>query len=95
MSMLDEAPACAAAGREELLPNLGLSSAINRLYAVLRAWRSRKVVMDMRDFDDAQLADIGLKRSDIRTALDLPLTVDPSHHLISARQNPLRGVRRA
>ena len=58
-----------------------------------RAWRSRRAVMNMREFDDAQLADIGLKRGDIQAALDLPLAMDPSYHLIQARQNPLRGIR--
>lgn len=94
MSMLNEAPACAAAGREGLMSNFGPLAVINRLSAMYRAWRSRKAIMDMRDFDDAQLADIGLKRSDINMALDLPLSVDPSHHLIGARLNPLRGVKR-
>jgi hypothetical protein len=61
---------------------------------MVSAWRSRRVVMDMREFDDAQLADIGLQRRDVNTALELPFTVDPSHYLISARQNPLRGTRR-
>lgn len=94
MSTLDEAPVCAAAGREALLPNFGLSTLIGRMTAMVSAWRSRRVVMDMRDFDDAQLADIGLERRDVNAALELPFTVDPSHHLISARQNPLRGTRR-
>jgi uncharacterized protein YjiS (DUF1127 family) len=94
MSMLDEAPVCAATGREGLLSNFGLSTLTNRLTAMISAWRSRRVVMDMREFDDAQLADIGLQRHDVNTALELPFTVDPSHHLISARQNPLRGTRR-
>lgn len=61
---------------------------------MLKAWRGRKLVMNMRDFDDAQLADIGLTRSDVETALDLPLSADPSHHLVRARQDPLRGLKR-
>jgi uncharacterized protein YjiS (DUF1127 family) len=91
--MLDQAPVCAAAGREELLSKFGLSTLINRLAGIIRARRSRKAVMSMREFDDAQLADMGLRRSDVDTALDLPFSVDPSLHLISARQNSMRGVR--
>ena len=46
----------------------------------------------MRDFDDAQLADIGLSRYDVETALRNP-GLDPTVHLIHVRKNPLRGVR--
>jgi hypothetical protein len=48
----------------------------------------------MRDFDDAQLADIGLKRSDVENALQLPFTTDPSMYLLRARQNPLSHPKR-
>ena len=93
MSMLDHAPARAAAGKGEVLSNFGLSI-LRRLTNTASAWRSRKLVMDMRDFDDAQLADIGLKRSDVENALLLPLSADPSHYLVRARQNPLCGLKR-
>lgn len=94
MSMLNEAPACAAAGKEQLLSKSGLPNLMNGLSAALRAWRSRRAVMSLRDFDNTQLADIGLQRRDVQAALDLPLSADPSHHLISARQNQLRGTKR-
>ncbi len=93
MSMLDQAPASAAAGRGELLSNFGLSL-LRGLANIASAWRGRKLVMDMRDFDDSQLADIGLKRSDVENALMLPLSADPSHYLVRARQNPLCGLKR-
>jgi uncharacterized protein YjiS (DUF1127 family) len=94
MSMLDEAPVCAAAGREQLLPKFGLATLINGFSAMVRTWSNRRSVRDLRELDDAQLADIGLRRNDVHAALDLPFSVDPSHYLISARQNPLRGTRR-
>lgn len=94
MATLDQAPVCAAAGREQLLANFSRPTLVNRMVAVIRAWSGRRAVMHLRDFDDAQLADIGLQRSDIQTALGLPLSADPSHHLIGARQNPLRGTKR-
>jgi len=93
MSMLDQAPASAAAGRGEILSNLG-QSLLRGLVNFTNAWRGRKLVINMRDFDDAQLADIGLKRSDVETALQLPLSADPSHYLVRARQNPLCGLKR-
>jgi uncharacterized protein YjiS (DUF1127 family) len=92
MSMLDQAPASAAAGKGELLPNVG--SMLWRLVTrTLKIRRSRRLVMEMRDFNDAQLADIGLTRRDLDNALTLPSGEDPSHFLVRARQNPLRGTR--
>jgi uncharacterized protein YjiS (DUF1127 family) len=91
--MLDQAPASAAAGRGELLSNVGRS--LRRgLSRFMTARQSRKLVMDMRDFDDAQLADIGLKRSDVECALQLPYSADPSLYLVRARDNPLRHAKR-
>jgi uncharacterized protein YjiS (DUF1127 family) len=91
--MLDQAPASAAAGRGELLSNAGLSlwRSVRR---VMTARHGRKLVTDMRDFDDAQLADIGLKRSDVESALRLPYSADPSLYLVRARDNPLRNLKR-
>lgn len=85
MSMLDQAPASAAAGIGELLSNTShsLLRAATRLPG---AWRGRKLVKQMRNLDDAQLYDIGLKRSDVEGALQLPFSADPSLYLAHARQ---------
>ena len=45
---------------------VGLWRAIVSLFA---AYRNRRQVMRLEDFSDAQLADIGLTRSDVRYAL--------------------------
>ncbi|MBL0370415.1 DUF1127 domain-containing protein [Rhizobium sp. KVB221] len=94
MSTLEHAPVCATAGREERVFDFGLSAALRTLLSLARAVRGRRAVLNMREFDDAQLADIGLKRSDVEVALLSPLTSDPSRSLVSARQNPLRGIKR-
>jgi uncharacterized protein YjiS (DUF1127 family) len=91
--MLEHVPASAAAGRGELLSNFGLSL-LRRLTRFSAVWRSRKLVVNMRDFDDAQLADIGLKRGDVENALQMPISADPSLYLIRARRNPLGGLKR-
>jgi hypothetical protein len=59
-----------------------------------RALVGRTLVMDMCDFDDAQLADIGLIRSDLNHALSVPLSSDPTLHLVRSRRDPLRGLKR-
>jgi uncharacterized protein YjiS (DUF1127 family) len=84
MSMLEQAPASAAAGIGELLSNT--SHSLLRTAARLPgAWRGRRLVKRMRNLDDAQLFDIGLKRSDIDGALQLPFSADPSLYLAQAR----------
>jgi uncharacterized protein YjiS (DUF1127 family) len=93
MSMLEHAPASAAAGRGGLLPSVFRQVATG-LVKIWKARRGRQLVKDMRDFDDAQLADIGLTRGDVEKALSVPFPEDPSFYLVRARQNPLCGVRR-
>jgi uncharacterized protein YjiS (DUF1127 family) len=74
------------------LSNVGLGL-MRMLASGLTAWRGRKLVMDMRDFNDAQLADIGLRRGDVENALQMPLSADPSMYLVRARQDPLDGMK--
>lgn len=92
MSICEDAPASAAAGRGSYLSKFGATALVNGLIAGISTWRNRRLVASMRDFDDAQLADIGLSRHDVESALRAT-HLDPSLHLIQARQNPLRGVR--
>jgi uncharacterized protein YjiS (DUF1127 family) len=94
MSMSREAPASAFAGRGFSVPKIGARSLFVTMLAVVKRWRNRRMVVNMLDFDDAQLADIGLSRRDVETALRMPVNLDPTLHLIQARQNPLRGFRR-
>ena len=46
-----------------------------------RAWRNRKRIASLSDFDDHILADMGLTRGDVRQALDLPFAHDPALEL--------------
>lgn len=92
MSICEEAPASALAGRGSYLSKFGATALIERTASLFTSWRNRRLVVSMRDFDDAQLADIGLTRRDVESALKMPM-LDPTQHLISARQNPLKGVR--
>ncbi len=54
-----------------------------------RAWRvlrNRHQARKLNDLTDAQLADIGLTRGDVRTALAAPFFRDPSFALTKASQ---------
>lgn len=92
MSIYEDAPASAAAGRGSYLSKFSMATLFGNVGAALSTWRNRRLVVSMRDFDDAQLADIGLSRYDVETALRTP-GLDPTVHLIHARKNPLKGVR--
>lgn len=93
MSICEDAPASAVAGRGSHLSRFGVAALASRVLAFVSTRRNRRLVASMRDFDDAQLADIGLSRYDVESALSAP-GVDPTLHLIRARQNSLKGVRR-
>ncbi|MDH6264907.1 uncharacterized protein YjiS (DUF1127 family) [Rhizobium sp. SG_E_25_P2] len=64
------------------------------LVKTYRAYKNRRTIASMRDFDDAQLADIGLSRRDIDKALDLAFRDNPYASLIQARERTARGLRR-
>lgn len=95
MSICEEAPASAIAGKGTFVSKFNASALLSWSVAAFGTWRNRRAVADMRDLDDAQLADIGLSRRDVEIALQAPISTDPTLHLIAARENPLRGVRRS
>jgi uncharacterized protein YjiS (DUF1127 family) len=43
-----------------------------------RAWKNRRAFYRLGEMSDAELADIGLTRSDLHVALDLPFGRDPT-----------------
>lgn len=46
-----------------------------------KAWRNRRAFYRLGEMSDAELADIGLTRTDLSVAVGLPLHVDPTAHL--------------
>lgn len=62
------------------------------VYAVrnfLRAWKNRRDFYRLGEMSDAELADIGLTRSDLHVVVDLAFGRDPTVHL-----GPLAETRR-
>lgn len=55
--------------------------AVARLVKLYRALKNRRAVMNLEDFTDQQLADIGLSRDDLGTCLSAPWYDDPSARL--------------
>ncbi|RUM99100.1 DUF1127 domain-containing protein [Pseudaminobacter arsenicus] len=54
--------------------------ALSNLY---RTWKNRRQFYRLGEMSDAELADIGLVRSDLHFVVDLPFGVDPTTHLNS------------
>lgn len=62
-------------------------SIISVLRSLRTSLRNRSEVSALAEMTDHQLADIGLTRDDVRSALAAPLACDPAESLIRARLN--------
>jgi uncharacterized protein YjiS (DUF1127 family) len=62
-----------------------LLAAVRSARQLVRALRHRRQVAALRHFDDRMLADIGISRLDVHTALATRLPADPSHVLVHSR----------
>ena len=66
---------------------------------LVKALRHRREIKNLAEFDDRMLADIGLTRSDVWSALDEPFTRNPSWVLVrraerhSCAEKPNHSVR--
>lgn len=56
-------------------------STLSRVNEVVRAFRNRRAVGSLLQWDDRMLADIGLTPNDVRSVMALPVAEDPSHRL--------------
>ncbi len=66
-----------------------LASAVSNF---LRAWKNRREFYHLGEMSDAELSDIGLTRSDLTVAVDLPFGSDPTAHLGSLAEARLREI---
>ena len=64
----------------------------NAVSNFLRAWKNRREFYRLGEMSDAELSDIGLTRSDLTVAVDLPFGSDPTAHLGSLAEARLREV---
>ena len=65
------------------------------LFDLAKALRHRREIKHLAEFDERMLADIGLTRSDVTSALDEPLTRNPSWVLVRSAERHSRSVRLA
>lgn len=72
-------------------PALGLR-VINAVASLLRSWKNRREIYHLGQLSDAQLADIGLVRSDLHVAWQAPMGSDPTAMLGSLSEARLRAA---
>lgn len=82
MTTLDHAD---ATSRITARPAL-LARAFNAVMHLYRVWRHRRDFYKLGEMSDNELADIGLVRTDLLVAIDLPFAADPTSRLNGIRQ---------
>jgi uncharacterized protein YjiS (DUF1127 family) len=58
-----------------------LHTIVRKTQEALEAWKLRRQIATLAEFDEHMLSDIGLTRRDVREALDLPFSHDPGREL--------------
>lgn len=54
---------------------------VEKVAALFQAFKNRRAIYQLGEMSDIELADIGLRRSDLFFALESPATVDPTIRL--------------
>jgi uncharacterized protein YjiS (DUF1127 family) len=68
--------------------------AFPNLRRLVRSWVAKRSLRRLEQLDDYMLNDIGMTRSDIRSALRLPYDVDPIDEVARIREQRFRkGIR--
>jgi uncharacterized protein YjiS (DUF1127 family) len=73
-------------------PASAAASIVNAVANFLRAWKNRREFYRLGEMSDTELADIGLTRSDLTVAVDLPFGSDPTAHLGALAEARLREI---
>ena len=81
MTTLDRASAFAPSTRPVVRPAAILVRVANAVVSTLRAIKNRRIVYRLGEMSDWELADIGLRRSDLHVACNSPLGTDPTLEL--------------
>lgn len=81
------------ARQESVAPSF-LSSLADGVARFYRTWRTRRKLVHMTDLDDHILEDIGVKRGDIHSVLDLPYSYNAALELQRIAQRNRASWRR-
>ncbi len=65
---------------------------VNALRAIVTAWKNRRDFYRLGEMSDTELADIGLRRSDLNVVVDLPFGRDPTIYLGSIAEARRREI---
>nr|WP_292773884.1 DUF1127 domain-containing protein [Mesorhizobium sp.] len=67
-------------------PARPVARVVNAFCALLTAWKNRRDFYRLGEMSDTELADIGLRRSDLSVVVDLPFVRDPTIYLGSVAE---------
>jgi len=76
MAAIDRSPFATAARR----PSIAARTAEFARNAY-KIWKNRRAIYHLGDMSDTELADIGLRRADLRVAFQAPFGTDPTEQL--------------
>lgn len=65
---------------------------VNAAANAFRAMKNRRAFYRLGEMSDAELADIGLTRSDLHVVVDLPMGEDPTAHLGAIASDRIRRM---
>ena len=66
--------------------------AVDAVSNFLRAWKNRREFYRLGEMSDAELSDIGLTRSDLNVAVDLPFEQRPDRAFSAPSPTPQRDI---
>jgi uncharacterized protein YjiS (DUF1127 family) len=75
--------------RPAVAPVVRIANAVSNF---LRAWKNRREFYRLGEMSDTELADIGLTRTDLSVAIDLPFGRDPTAHLGALAETRQREI---
>ena len=76
MTTLEHSRMLATVGGRSMVVRAG-----NWISAAVRAWKNRREFYRLGEMSDAELADIGLYRTDLHVGVGQPFTIDPTARL--------------
>jgi len=68
---------------------------VKALHAIATSWKNRRDFYRLGEMSDTELADIGLRRSDLNVVVDLPFGRDPTIYLGSIAEARRREIEAA
>ena len=80
MTTIDACETSKPTGARAVLAAVAVT-AVEKTASIVRAWANRRELYKLSEMNDRELSDIGLSRSDLFIARDVPAHIDPTSRL--------------